>query len=123
MQCRQCGIEIADKALICYRCGTATTEAKYQPAPLPRKGASSSRTLIVIVLVIAVLVLLALYLWSAVLTAERASFDTVRMTVTVRLPAHRSAARDDWGGGGKAEALIVAVRPEPHTTYDSRFLS
>ena len=64
MQCRQCGIEIADKALICYRCGTATTEAKYQPAPLPRKGASSSRTLIVTVLVIAVLVLLALYLMS-----------------------------------------------------------
>ena len=29
--------EIADKALICYRCGTATTEAKYQPAPLPRR--------------------------------------------------------------------------------------
>jgi len=64
MQCRQCGIEIADKALICYRCGTATTEAKYQPAPLPRKGASSSRTLIVTVLVIAVLALLILYLMS-----------------------------------------------------------
>ena len=27
MQCRNCGAEIADKALICYRCGTATTEA------------------------------------------------------------------------------------------------
>ena len=34
MQCRNCGIEIADKALICYRCGTATTEAKYQPVPI-----------------------------------------------------------------------------------------
>ena len=33
MQCRHCGIEIADKALICYRCGTATTEAKFKPAP------------------------------------------------------------------------------------------
>jgi hypothetical protein len=38
MQCRNCGIEIADKALICYRCGTATTEAKFKPAPLkPRR--------------------------------------------------------------------------------------
>ena len=64
MQCRQCGTEIADKALICYRCGTATTEAKYQPARLPRKGASSSRMLIVTVLVVAVLVLLGLYLLS-----------------------------------------------------------
>jgi uncharacterized membrane protein YvbJ len=61
MQCRHCGIEIADKALICYRCGTATTEAKYQPAPLPGKGVSSSRTLLVTVIVIAVLVLIALY--------------------------------------------------------------
>ena len=64
MQCRNCGAEIAEKALICYRCGTATTEAKYQPAPLPRKGASSSRTLIATVLIIAVLVLVALYLLS-----------------------------------------------------------
>jgi hypothetical protein len=37
MQCRQCGTEIADKALICYRCGTATTEAKFKPAPLRRR--------------------------------------------------------------------------------------
>jgi hypothetical protein len=31
MLCRQCGTEIADKALICYRCGTATTEARIKP--------------------------------------------------------------------------------------------
>ena len=34
MQCRNCGIEIADKALICYRCGTATTEAKFKAVPI-----------------------------------------------------------------------------------------
>ena len=34
MQCRNCGIDIADKALICYRCGTATAEAKFKPVPL-----------------------------------------------------------------------------------------
>jgi uncharacterized membrane protein YvbJ len=62
MQCRNCGAEIADKALICYRCGTATTEAKYQPTPLPGAGrSSSSRTLLVTVVIIALLVLLALY--------------------------------------------------------------
>jgi uncharacterized membrane protein YvbJ len=60
MQCRNCGAEIAGKALICYRCGTATTEAKYKPAEL--KPRFSSRALIVTVLVIALLVLLALYL-------------------------------------------------------------
>ena len=63
MQCRNCGAEIADKALICYKCGTATTEAKYRPAKLPDRAASrsSSRTLIVTVVIIALLVLLALY--------------------------------------------------------------
>jgi hypothetical protein len=41
MQCRNCGAEIADKALICYRCGTATTEAKYKPAAPPRPSRGS----------------------------------------------------------------------------------
>jgi uncharacterized membrane protein YvbJ len=65
MQCRNCGTEIAEKALICYRCGTATTEAKYQPATTGRTS-SSSRTLItsMIVILIVLLVLLALYLSS-----------------------------------------------------------
>jgi uncharacterized membrane protein YvbJ len=59
MQCRQCGAEIADKALICYKCGTATTAAKYQPAPLRAKR-SRPNTLIV-VLVIALLLIAAAY--------------------------------------------------------------
>jgi uncharacterized membrane protein YvbJ len=59
MQCRTCGTEIADKALICYKCGTATTEAKYQPAA-PRRAARSS--LIATVVALALLVLLALAL-------------------------------------------------------------
>ena len=63
MQCRHCGAEIADKALICYRCGTATTEAKYKPAALPRRR--SSRTRIAAIVVVAILILLALVLWSA----------------------------------------------------------
>jgi hypothetical protein len=59
MQCRSCGAEIADKALICYKCGTATTEAKYQPAPLP-PGRSRSG-LVPTVIALAVLVAAALY--------------------------------------------------------------
>lgn len=35
MVCNHCGAEIAEKALICYRCGNATTEARRHPAPLP----------------------------------------------------------------------------------------
>jgi hypothetical protein len=57
MQCRNCGTEIADKALICYRCGTATTEAKYQPhVPTSRRTPS---TIVIVSLVAALLVLVA----------------------------------------------------------------
>ena len=41
MNCRQCGTEIADKALICYKCGAATTDPVHQPPasrPHPRVG-------------------------------------------------------------------------------------
>ena len=31
MVCRSCGTEIADKALICFRCGTATSEPRIAP--------------------------------------------------------------------------------------------
>ena len=60
MQCRNCGTEIADKALICYRCGTATAEAKYQPYVKP-KGRSTP-TLIYVIIAIVVLALLAWFL-------------------------------------------------------------
>jgi uncharacterized membrane protein YvbJ len=60
MQCRNCGTEIADKALICYKCGTATTEAKYQPYVKPKRRSAS--TIVWIVIAVAVLVLLAFFL-------------------------------------------------------------
>ena len=31
MICKHCGTEIADKALICYRCGKATAEPRVKP--------------------------------------------------------------------------------------------
>ncbi|MGE3273826.1 MAG: hypothetical protein AB7O67_01855 [Vicinamibacterales bacterium] len=39
MICRTCGTEIADKALICYRCGAATTTPRITP---PDERAPSS---------------------------------------------------------------------------------
>jgi hypothetical protein len=35
MHCRNCGTEIADKAIICYRCGVATTDPVRKPASVP----------------------------------------------------------------------------------------
>jgi hypothetical protein len=60
MKCRNCSAEIADKALICYRCGTATTEAKYQPVDLRAAGRRRSRALIVVLLIVLILILAAL---------------------------------------------------------------
>jgi hypothetical protein len=56
MICRNCGIEIADKALICYRCGTATTEAKYRP-PV---ASSSTRRPSLVAAVLALVAVIAL---------------------------------------------------------------
>ena len=32
--CKSCGTEIADTALICFKCGTATAEPERRPVPL-----------------------------------------------------------------------------------------
>jgi uncharacterized membrane protein YvbJ len=58
MKCRNCGTEIADKALICYRCGTATTEAKYQPVAIRPRWRRRPVVPITIVVLLILLVLL-----------------------------------------------------------------
>jgi hypothetical protein len=52
MMCRNCGTEIADKALICYRCGTATTEARYQPVPIRNRRITSGSLIAAVVLML-----------------------------------------------------------------------
>jgi hypothetical protein len=64
MVCRQCGTEIADKAIICYRCGASTTDPVRQPARLPQR-----RSPLLSLVAVAVLLLLALYLGQASRTA------------------------------------------------------
>ena len=71
MQCRNCGTEIADKALICYRCGTATTEAKFKPAQLPA-GRSSRTSWLLVAVVLVLLALAAFYFLGANATAPAA---------------------------------------------------
>ena len=61
MQCRQCGAEIAEKALICYRCGTATTEAKYRPVEIRGKKRSSSNIVAIVVAILLLLLTLLYY--------------------------------------------------------------
>jgi hypothetical protein len=63
VKCRNCGAEIAEKAIICYRCGEATTEARFKAPPSDRLR--SRLQSIVSVLAIILAVLLALYLGRA----------------------------------------------------------
>jgi hypothetical protein len=56
MICRKCGTEIADKALVCYKCGTATTEPIYAPPTTrrPRSAATLIVSLVALVLMVVV---------------------------------------------------------------------
>ncbi|MEO8680764.1 MAG: zinc ribbon domain-containing protein [Vicinamibacterales bacterium] len=53
MICRNCGTEIAANALICYKCGTATTEPRIPPPSAARRR-SPGRVMVLIVLAVAV---------------------------------------------------------------------
>ena len=60
MICRNCKTEIADNALICYRCGRATTDPRVKP---PSEGSifehRRRRTPWIIILIVVILALLA----------------------------------------------------------------
>ena len=64
MVCKHCGTEIADKAIICYRCGAGTTDPVRQPARVARR-----RSPLLSFVVIALLLLGALYMGQASRTA------------------------------------------------------
>ena len=67
MTCRRCGTEIADNALICYRCGEATVEPKYKPPAAQRRFSRRGSLSVLVVLVLVVSV--ALYV-SRVVTSD-----------------------------------------------------
>jgi hypothetical protein len=88
--CRNCGTEIADKALICYRCGTATTEARFKPAAPKRR---SSLPLTVSVLVLAMLLMVAVYSERAAATGSSRLLSWGAVAAAVVLVAIRAYAR------------------------------
>ena len=58
MICRNCGTEIADKAIVCYRCGTATTEPVRKPAGIRSRRRSPVLALVIIFMAILLALLL-----------------------------------------------------------------
>jgi hypothetical protein len=76
MICKSCQTEIADKALICYRCGQATFEAQRKPAVVGQRRASS----ILITVALIVLILAALFMGQV---EQDTVPDVVRWTIGV----------------------------------------
>ena len=68
MTCRNCGTEIADKAIVCYRCGEGTTDPVRKPVTIRKRRSRSS---LVVLIVLLLLLLLGLYLG---LTGNLAAF-------------------------------------------------
>ncbi|MEQ1757609.1 MAG: hypothetical protein ABL986_04775 [Vicinamibacterales bacterium] len=66
MTCKHCGTEIAEKALICFKCGKATSEPRVKPPAdtslFARRRRSNAPIIAVIVIALAV-VAVAAYLW------------------------------------------------------------
>jgi ABC-type transport system involved in cytochrome c biogenesis permease subunit len=89
MICRQCGTEIAAKALICYRCGTATTEPQFRPAA---RKPSSSLSLILTMIALA-LVIVSLYLGRASAGETSRLFSWIVIAVAVVVVGLRAYAR------------------------------
>jgi uncharacterized membrane protein YvbJ len=91
VQCRNCGATIADKALICYKCGTPTTEAKYQPVQLRR---SSSRASLVATVIALVLIAVLFVVMGRVATGETSQYVRYgAVAVAVLIVALRAYAR------------------------------
>ncbi len=91
MQCRNCGTEIADRALICYKCGAPTADAKYQPPASRPRGARAS--VLASVLAIILLVLFALYMGRAASGETPRSLTWIAVAVAVIVVALRAYAR------------------------------
>jgi hypothetical protein len=63
MTCKHCGTVIADKALICYRCGHATTEPRIKPPSegslFERRRRSRGPIVAIVIVILTILALLA----------------------------------------------------------------
>jgi len=58
VKCRNCGTEIADKALICYRCGEATTAPRIAPPAEPRERGPLPVIIAILILIAAAVLVL-----------------------------------------------------------------
>jgi hypothetical protein len=91
MQCRTCGTEIADKALVCYRCGAATTD----PVVRPPSGAParSSASLVASIIALVLIGLFGLYMVRTPIAGASRSLSWVVVVFAVVIIVLRGVAR------------------------------
>ena len=92
MKCRNCGTEIADKAIVCYKCGTATTEARYKPVE-PVRRRRSPLSLIITLVAIALLVGFAIYAGRGPHGGPQQAVTWIAVALAVIIVALRAIAR------------------------------
>jgi hypothetical protein len=63
MICTNCKTEIADKALICYRCGQATTEPRIKPPAEQSLFERPPRRRLPLVIIVILIILAVLAAW------------------------------------------------------------
>ena len=92
MTCAKCQTEIADNALICYRCGKATTEPTFKPSTNRSRSRSRSGLVAASALVLVVL-LLALYSPRATASGTSGWLTWAGVAIAVAIVAVRAYAR------------------------------
>ena len=118
MKCKHCGTEIADKALICYRCGNATTAPRIKPpteGPILGRPRRSRRpmivTVIVILVVLALLAAWALGLLDFVASAEMREglrVSDLRPKPEASFDAYRSRSFTPWEISWSASPILLS---------------
>lgn len=94
MKCRHCGTDIAEKALICYRCGTATTAPRIAPPPVrPTRGPIPVIVAVLIIVAAALIVLPELPEGDARLAGWAAVVIVTAATVWALRPTRRRGRR------------------------------
>lgn len=99
MTCAHCGTDIAYKALICYRCGRATTEPRVKPPASGSLLAAPTRRRTPWLAIVIALILLGLGLWILVQRPQEDAGVLIPRFETARLDC-QPVARDL--GGAKA---------------------
>jgi hypothetical protein len=87
MTCKHCQTEIADKALICYRCGRSTTEPRITPPSggslFEHRRRSRLPMIAVVVMVILVVILLAWLFWPGEARVGHLRFSEPPVTASI----------------------------------------